>query len=537
MEIFAISGLVNGIIATTFGVMVISKNWRELGNRIYFLMTMSLALWSFSYWQWLLTDSHDIALYWVKILSIGSLFIPIFFFHWVSLLLKIDKGINRAILWGIYLFSFLVLAFSNSMAFIASVGPRSFFLFWPTAGPLYDLYFSYIYIGLVTYTLYLLIRSYFLSHDPQKKGQILYIIFGSVLGFGGGLSNFPLWFGIPWPPYGNFLVAAFPLLLGYSVLRYKLFNAKTIATELLVFFISISLLIEAAVSTTLAEGLLHWGFFVVVTIFGYILIRSVYREVDQREKIERLAGDLEKANVRLTELDRQKSEFVSFATHQLRAPLTAMKGYGSLLLEGDMGKLPSEAREGVRRIYDSTNTLVSIVDDYLNISRIELGSMKYAFETVDLRALIEDTLAELKPNIEKSGLELSFTAEGNGTDYRTTADRDKLKQVIANVIDNSMKYTPSGSIAIRLALDHARHKFILTVKDTGVGISPETLPLLFQKFSRAENANKVNIRGTGLGLFVAKEMIEAHHGAIRAESLGEGKGSTFIVELEPFAKA
>jgi hypothetical protein len=377
MEIFAISGLINGIVATTFGLLVIGKNWRELSNRIYFLMTMSLALWSFGYWQWLLSDNYGTALFWVKILSIGSLFIPIFFYHWVTLLLRIDKGVNRVLLWFVYVFSFVVLFFSNSSSFIASVEPKSFFLFWPNAGPFYDLYFSYVYIGLITYTIYLLIRSYFIQQDPQKRGQILYIIFGSVLGFGGGLTNFPLWFGISLPPYGNFLVAAFPLLLGYSVLKYKLFNAKTIATELLVFFISISLLVETTLSKSLLEGLLRGGFFIIVSIFGYVLIRSVYREVSQRERIEALAADLEKANVRLTELDRQKSEFVSFATHQLRAPLTAMKGYASLLLEGDMGKLEPQAREGVQRIFDSTETLVSIVNDYLNVSRIELGAMKY----------------------------------------------------------------------------------------------------------------------------------------------------------------
>jgi signal transduction histidine kinase len=238
----------------------------------------------------------------------------------------------------------------------------------------------------------------------------------------------------------------------------------------------------------------------------------------------------------LTELDRQKSEFVSFATHQLRSPLTAMKGYASLLLEGDMGVLPETAKEGVSRIFESTNTLVGIVNDYLNISRIELGAMKYAFETINLKSLVEDTIAELKPNIEKSKLAFSFWAEDGDTDYRITADKDKLKQVIGNVIDNSLKYTPSGSMAVTLNLDKRLHKFVFKVKDTGVGIAPEVLPRLFQKFTRAENANKTNIRGTGLGLYVAKQMIEAHHGTIRAESPGEGKGSTFIVELEPLAK-
>ena len=250
-----------------------------------------------------------------------------------------------------------------------------------------------------------------------------------------------------------------------------------------------------------------------------------------------MATDLEKANKRLIELDRQKSEFVSFATHQLRAPLTAMKGYASLILEGDMGVIQPETKEAVERIFESSNTLASIVDDYLNITRIELGTMKYAFETLNFQTLIEDVIAEIKPNIDKvKTISFSFKADPKGTDYRITADRDKLKQVIANLIDNSLKYTPKGKIDVSLDYDKKGHKFVFMVHDTGIGIAPETLPYLFNKFTRAGNANKTNIKGTGLGLFVAKEMVTAHYGTIRAESPGEGKGSSFIVELDPFAK-
>lgn len=326
-------------------------------------------------------------------------------------------------------------------------------------------------------------------------------------------------------------------ILGYLIVEFKLFNIRVIGAQALVFgllALIFSLLfivrieyVRIVTAITLILGI----------VLGIVLVRGVKREVSQRERIEKLADDLKKANIRLTELDRQKSEFVSFATHQLRSPLAAMKGYASLILEGDMGILPSEAKDAVGRIYDSTNTLTSIVDDYLNITRIELGSMKYAFETIDLKVLVEDVIAEVKPNIDKSPIKFTFEAENSGTDYRITADRDKLKQVIANLIDNSLKYTPSGSVSVSLGVDRTKHKFVFNVKDTGIGIAQETMPHLFNKWSRAKNANKTNIKGTGLGLFVAREILTAHHGSIRAESPGEGEGSTFIVELEPFAKA
>jgi signal transduction histidine kinase len=213
-----------------------------------------------------------------------------------------------------------------------------------------------------------------------------------------------------------------------------------------------------------------------------------------------------------------------------------MKGYASLILEGDVGTVSGEVRNAVSRIFDSSKTLASIVDDYLNITRIELGTMKYAFDTIDLKAMVEDVIAELKPNIDASQAKFSFMVENNSTDYRTTADRDKLKQVIANLIDNSVKYTPTGNIYVKLSRNIEKDKLIFEVSDTGIGIAPEVMPHLFAKFSRAGNANKTNIKGTGLGLFVAKEIINAHHGIIYAESQGEGRGSRFIVELEPFFK-
>jgi signal transduction histidine kinase len=408
-------------------------------------------------------------------------------------------------------------------------------IFWGKLYPVYVLYILYYF----NYAFYRLSIKRRLTKDRVEKIQLTYVLLGYMTS---GLVSFST--NLILPSFGifflNWVGQVSTILMAisatYAIIKHRLFNIKVIGTELLTFGIWIILLVQVLRTREFVD-LISNGFSLILSVaVGILLIKSVIKEVESREKIELLAKDLEKANVRLTDINRQKSEFVSFATHQLRGPLTAMKGYASLLLEGEMGNLEPKVREGIVRISDSSNTLVNIVNDYLNISRIELGGMKYAFETIDLKSLIEDLVAELKPNIDKTGVKFSFTHE-SGVDYRTTADRDKLKQVFANIVDNSLKYTPQGSIFAHLSLDKIKHKFVFTIRDTGVGIAPETLPHLFQKFSRAENASKTNIRGTGLGLYVAKEMIEAHHGTIRAESKGEGKGSTFIVELEPFVKA
>lgn len=537
MDVITIILIVVSCIILGLGFAVVLSS-REKLNRFYFLNILTILGWALAMLYYRLSDQDSIVL-WSKLLYVAAsliasnfLYFTYVFPRYKTILLK-DKILiflpNIVIIYAC-LFGDLII----TGATVNTVGENT--IYW---GVLYPLYVVYI-LFYFNFAFYRLIINRSRSSDIIEKTQLTFVLLGYMSsGFISFVTNLIL------PSFGifelNWMGQISTLLMvvsaTYAIVKHRLFNAKVIATELLIFAIWIIILIRLLISDSFGDMIASGVTLLLVIFVGLLLIRSVVKEVESREKIELLAKDLEKVNMRLTDLDRQKSEFVSFATHQLRGPLAAMKGYASLLLEGDMGELGPEARNGVSRIYDSTNTLVAIVNDYLNISRIELGAMKYAFETIDLKNLIEDVVAELKPNIDKTGVKFSFVADNSCLDYRMTADRDKLKQVIANMIDNSLKYTPSGSIDTKLYLDKVRHLFIFTVKDTGVGIAKEVLPHLFQKFSRAENASKTNIRGTGLGLYVAKEMVEAHHGTIRAESDGEGKGSTFTVELEPFSKA
>lgn len=341
--------------------------------------------------------------------------------------------------------------------------------------------------------------------------------------------------------YSLFVLPMFLFLIIYSITNLHIFKFKSFGTQLLTYVLLIMVGSQFFFLTDTSDKILTSITFIVSIVFAVILLRNINYEEKARVEIERLATDLQKANTRLVELDRQKSEFVSFATHQLRAPLTAMKGYASMILEGDMGAVSPQAHDAVVRISDSSNSLTNIVDDYLNVSRIELGTMKYFLVPLDLRELVQSVIAELKPNLDKTGLVFSFaapdlTTAGTPATYMVKADKDKLKQVISNLIDNSAKYTPKGSMRVSLSRIEASGaqpaKIRFMVEDTGVGIAPDVMPKLFQKFTRADNANAVNIHGTGLGLFVARDVVLAHHGKIWAESEGEGKGSKFIVELE-----
>ncbi len=376
------------------------------------------------------------------------------------------------------------------------------------------------------------------SKDSRQKALLATLAitaFLALFSFSGVVSDLTGWYRLTF--LGPAGMVIFLGLLSYMIVQYRVFRVRMLATQVLVgaLWVMVGSLLFVAQSelTRLIVAVTE----IFSIIFGIVLIRSVKREVAQRERIEVLLRELGKsndrlwvANARLHELDRQKTEFVSMASHQLRSPLTSIKGYSSMLLEGSFGELAPKAREAVDRVFQSSQNLVTVIEDFLNISRIELGTMHYEMSRFDFCRLAQTLTEAMRPTIEKNGLHLSFECDPREAVYQVEGDSGKLEQVLSNLIDNASKYTKTGG-TITVCLTKQDALIRLAVKDTGIGIPKEIMPKLFKKFSRSEEAGKVNIRGTGLGLFVAKEIVEAHHGRIWAESEGEGRGSTFVVEL------
>ncbi len=235
------------------------------------------------------------------------------------------------------------------------------------------------------------------------------------------------------------------------------------------------------------------------------------------------------ANEKLKSLDKLKTEFLSLASHQLRSPLTAIKGYTSMLLEGSFGIVSEKQKEAIDRVFQSVQHLSKVVEDLLNVTKIEQGGMQYQIAPFDFEKVAKEITEDLSIMAKKKGIEMIFAADGK-SDYIVNGDMEKIRQVILNVVDNSIKYTPAGIIRVALSRDEKKKKILLTVTDTGLGMTPETIKSLFQKFSRG-NGVKVNMGGSGLGLYLAKQIVESHKGRIWIESSGLNKGSTFYVEL------
>ncbi|MDR3571341.1 MAG: ATP-binding protein [Candidatus Pacebacteria bacterium] len=369
---------------------------------------------------------------------------------------------------------------------------------------------AFIIAGIVT-----LVRKVVNSKDVERR-QVLMMCIGTLLTFLCIVT-----FNIILPAGFNdarFLPLSalfiFPLIActAYAIFRYHLLNVKVLATEVVAFLLSVATLLEVVLSTGGTQILFHASVFCLVLAFSVLMVRSVVKEVEQREEIERLSNE--------------KSEFMSFASHEIRNPITAMRGYASLLADGTAGEVSDQVRDIAEKIQVNGDTVLSLISEFLNKSKLELGQISYNVAAIDLGKTIASIGEGFKAHAREKGLGLDVKIDFPG--LMTYADEAKLREVVGNLIDNSTKYTKSGGVTVSIEKRNGMARVV--VADTGVGIPQETISNLFQKFSRAD-AQKMNLLGTGLGLYLAKTFIEGMGGKIWAESDGKDKGSRFIIEL------
>lgn len=330
----------------------------------------------------------------------------------------------------------------------------------------------------------------------------------------------------------NFFVPLLPfyalIFLGmtsYAIVTYKLFDVEVLVAEALVLIMSIVLGAKLFSYSTLEEFIIDLFTLVALISFGIMLIKNIRKEIEQRKKLEILTVELEGANEKLKELDHMKSEFLSFASHQIKAPLAIIKGFATLIYDGTYGQSSEKVTDAALKIKDSADKMTQLVTDFLNIRKIEEKKIEYKIEKVDGVKLVSEIFEELK--LLANNKELDFNFESEIKEIWINVDVQKISQVIQNLIENSIKYTDSGFV--RVKLDSKNGNFVFSVSDSGHGISKELLPHLFEEFQR--DGKEKQIEGTGLGLFIAHEFVEAHKGKIWAESEGSGRGSSFFFTI------
>lgn len=224
-------------------------------------------------------------------------------------------------------------------------------------------------------------------------------------------------------------------------------------------------------------------------------------------------------------IDIMKSEFISIASHQLRTPLSVIKWTLKMCLDGDLGKLTQEQNNFLTKTYDSNERMISLVNDLLDVSRIEEGRFEYQFTKFDIKQLLKEVLDQYKVFIKEKELLVKTNIDDQGK-ILIRGDREKLFVVFSNLIDNAVKFTAKGGM-IDILANKDKNRAQVTIKDSGIGIGTEDQKRLFTKFFRAESAKRVQTQGTGLGLFIVKNIIKKHKGKIKIDSI-LNKGTTVV---------
>ncbi|NCU30748.1 sensor histidine kinase [Candidatus Saccharibacteria bacterium] len=240
-------------------------------------------------------------------------------------------------------------------------------------------------------------------------------------------------------------------------------------------------------------------------------------------KINTATEELRTSNKKLKAIDKSKDEFISLTSHQLRTPLTTIKGYLSMMLDGDAGNIAPQQRKLLEEAFNSSQRMVHLISDFLNISRIQTGRFELELANVNLAEVLDEEIQLLRISASPRRIMLDYQKPEQFPVL--TLDEGKLRQVMMNFIDNAIHYSPSGSI-IKINLLASDSEIEFTVKDQGIGVPKSEQHKLFVKFARASNARQQRPDGTGIGLFMAKKVIVALAGSIIFESV-EGKGSTF----------
>jgi signal transduction histidine kinase len=257
--------------------------------------------------------------------------------------------------------------------------------------------------------------------------------------------------------------------------------------------------------------------------------------LESNKELEARATSLETMNTKLKELDRLKSAFLATVSHELRTPLTSIIGYSEMLAEGLAGPMNQEQVDYVRTIMEKGETLLKLISSILDISQIEAGKVRLAFEAVDIAEVVTSSVSSVKPQAAKKGVAVEARIPPS-IKVKAQADKDRLRQVVVNLLANAVKFTGKGGKVTAFLSDVAPQPelnaegYRIIVEDSGVGIPADQFDKIFQSFYQVDSSSTREFGGAGLGLSIVKSFVEGHGGVVRVTS-EMGKGSRFSAIL------
>ncbi len=521
------------VIALFFGFFVLFKNKKDLSAKILFAISATFSVWVIlNLIAWVSYDSRNIMFAWAPLGIFETLFF-VFSLYFVYVFIdKKDISFAKKTILGILILPGILLAATKinlsgfNLLNCEAVETKYIFVYDNIVEALLSLWIIVIFV------------KRYLKAQREHRKEILLLAVGIIL----FLLSFFVASYIAYAinmysleVYGLFGMTIFMGFLAYLVVKFKAFSIKLMGAQVLVAALWVGIGAQFFFIQNPTNKVLNAITFCLALGFGYFLVRSVKLEVRRKDELESLSTQLAAANDKLHQLDKAKSEFISIASHQLRTPLTSIKGFTSLLLEGTYGQIPETQKTALEKVYISNERLIHLVEDLLNVSRMEAGKMEFDFQDAQVEDLAKEAV---------DALELSAKGKGLYLDYRPPAvplpalklDVNKIKEVISNMIDNAVKYTQKGGISVQIARanywDKVQKNVVrIVVSDTGMGMDKSELDMIFNKFQRGRETSHYHTDGTGLGMYIGKKIVEAHHGRIWAESEGKGKGSKFILEL------
>lgn len=545
---YAILIWTTAIIITSLDLVILigSKN---ISSRFFVFLTFLTALWVASQGFLVSTTSPVISNELLRIQYILGISIAVGFYHFSTIYPYDRRASTTTILFSILLiaaFTYLYI-FTNSILagviYIGGIGNWA----W-TFGPwhlLFEMAFCCLWIVALS-KIYITYKKSSGDLRPNLRNMFYGLFFGIIP---------PTVVNILLPTFGVFSLnwigpissSIWIFIIGYSIIRYRQMNIRTVVTEVFAIAMTAIFFVNIFIDVPFGVGG-RMGTFIIFLIIVYYLIRSALRESRQKEELSNLnlhlsekvaeqtleirkAFELEKkAHRELEKLNETKDQFIMITQHHLRTPVTSIRWNIEEMLKGTYGKFQVRQKKALESTYTAVSRLMRIVDDFLSITALKVGSQILNITPTSPLPLLEDVLSELHLDIEEKKLKVSYPKDF--ADWpELPIDASKVRETILIIVENAVRYNiNSGLITIKTSVHD--DSFEMTIENTGIGISPEEHKKLFTSlFYRGDSAKSAHPIGMGVGLSVSRAIIRAHHGELTITSAGKGKGAKVIVIL------
>lgn len=501
--------IISFLITFGLGIFVLMKKTKTGLGITFFLLSGAVAIFELMFLLGInIVDL--VTAYHVWLFNTVDIFIVIFYAHFIFLFLGKAKE-KKKVLLAIYLIGIVlfiaILMFPRQ--FFPQVVPKMYLKSYPEIGPLFILMLVFFFT-VSGYTLYQVIKTH-QKADFVNRNRLKYTILGSLIGYSTGVSSFALYFNLKIDPVLSMFTGFYTVPFAYGILRYQSMDIrivikKTIFYSVIIGFIAWAMIMVSFVNNWFIEkfsGFHPWLIPLVAGVISFIIGKIFWGKLRETEKL--------------------KNEFIAVVAHKFRTPLTHIKWATKDLLKKGVEK------NLISKVDDANNRLVELVDILLGTFKEEEIPYIYKSETVPLEDIARGVVNQYSQRIKEKKIKFVFSSEKNVPQVH--ADKDKISTVIRILLENALEYTlPEGKIEI-LIKPRGKGKVIFLIKDSGIGISKDELFYIFEMFYRTTKAKRLNTEGTGMGLFIAKNIIKRHHGKIKAESKGENRGSIFWFTL------